>query len=267
MAEELIKAELSCEYCKEPFTASWSAIRKGKKYCSQTCGNRARQVQVLRVCDYCGKDCWVYKINVDRGMGRYCSAACSKKANRTIKVIEACENCGAEMIVPVTGKRRTKYCSRKCYDARRSDAKVKVECETCGKDFDLGRSARRRRRFCSRTCSGKAHSGTKANSFKHGGRTVKARKDRMKRLAINGCAFCSWNEAPCDVHHIVAIKDGGSDSFSNLIVLCPNHHRLADRGSITVLELLQQWVSVYRDIPELLDELRDVKQTFARLAA
>ena len=40
-----------------------------------------------------------------------------------------------------------------------------------------------------------------------------------------------------DVHHIVPRSQGGSNEGSNLIVLCPTHHRKADRGSIPATRL------------------------------
>jgi len=35
-----------------------------------------------------------------------------------------------------------------------------------------------------------------------------------------------------DVHHIIPLKEGGKDEYENLIALCPNCHRMADRNKI-----------------------------------
>lgn len=40
-----------------------------------------------------------------------------------------------------------------------------------------------------------------------------------------GCSNCGWNEATCDVHHIIPRKNGGLDTNDNLCILCPNCHR------------------------------------------
>jgi len=40
-----------------------------------------------------------------------------------------------------------------------------------------------------------------------------------------------------DVHHIVARSNGGTNNPSNLVVLCPTHHRSADRGNINATRL------------------------------
>ena len=55
---------------------------------------------------------------------------------------------------------------------------------------------------------------------------------------IKDCG-CGWtkeflevNNTTCDIHHIVPRRKGGDDSFSNLTPICPNSHRLADKGRI-----------------------------------
>lgn len=46
--------------------------------------------------------------------------------------------------------------------------------------------------------------------------------EKMKRLNLkNECAMCGWKESICDIHHI---------STTEIIVLCPNHHRILHRG-------------------------------------
>lgn len=47
-----------------------------------------------------------------------------------------------------------------------------------------------------------------------------------------GCSNCGWNEASCDIHHIVSTKHGGTNEHVNLTVLCPNCHRLAHSGKL-----------------------------------
>jgi len=40
------------------------------------------------------------------------------------------------------------------------------------------------------------------------------------------------------VHHIMPRSEGGSDELDNLIVLCPNHHAMADRNLIDRADLV-----------------------------
>jgi len=47
------------------------------------------------------------------------------------------------------------------------------------------------------------------------------------------CEICGWKWG-VDCHHIKQIKNGGNNSINNLICLCPNHHRLADRQILRI---------------------------------
>lgn len=73
--------------------------------------------------------------------------------------------------------------------------------------------------------------------------TAKERKARMyysKQEVLKRdearCLVCGYSEC-VDVHHIVSLAKGGDSFPENLITLCPNHHRLADRGKITANDL------------------------------
>lgn len=59
--------------------------------------------------------------------------------------------------------------------------------------------------------------------------TFSAIARRLKKEKGDRCTICGWDEAPCDVHHILSRKDGGTNEYSNLIILCPNHHRLVTK--------------------------------------
>ena len=59
----------------------------------------------------------------------------------------------------------------------------------------------------------------------------------LKRLSVP-CSICGWNKSSCDIHHIIPHKDGGSDSNSNLCILCPNCHRLVHTGFIKQEDLI-----------------------------
>ncbi|MBL7051666.1 MAG: HNH endonuclease [Nanoarchaeota archaeon] len=54
----------------------------------------------------------------------------------------------------------------------------------------------------------------------------------------NKCEYPHCNEnVSLEVHHITKRSNGGSNKYSNLVVLCPTHHRKADRGSINATRL------------------------------
>ena len=51
------------------------------------------------------------------------------------------------------------------------------------------------------------------------------------------CEWCGDRSDHLEVHHIEPRSEGGSNKPSNLIVLCPNHHRQADKGGISKTKL------------------------------
>lgn len=59
----------------------------------------------------------------------------------------------------------------------------------------------------------------------------------MRRIYPNRCMKCGWDDASCDTHHIVPKSKGGKFTIENGIILCPNHHRMADFGMISESEL------------------------------
>lgn len=50
------------------------------------------------------------------------------------------------------------------------------------------------------------------------------------------CAVCSFDEV-VEVHHIIPQRVGGTDDPENLILLCPNHHAMADRGMLFMKDI------------------------------
>lgn len=64
------------------------------------------------------------------------------------------------------------------------------------------------------------------------------------------CAICGFDEV-IEVHHIVPRRIGGTDELDNLIVLCPNHHALADRGMIVINKLRERIDTVINKSIEL----------------
>lgn len=65
-----------------------------------------------------------------------------------------------------------------------------------------------------------------------------------------GCSNCGWNEAKCDIHHIVPKAKGGSDYPTNLTYICPNCHRLAHFKRLT------NYVSIVDQVREYWNNFR-----------
>ena len=61
---------------------------------------------------------------------------------------------------------------------------------------------------------------------------------KEKKTLGTKCAICNFDTV-IHLHHIKAVSNGGDNSIKNLIVLCPNHHAMADRGIISSEELIK----------------------------
>mgnify|MGYP003381022275 FL=1 len=76
-------------------------------------------------------------------------------------------------------------------------------------------------------------------------------KHKIITLYSGSCAICNWRATDelltirgntyysfgCEIHHIEPVSKGGDESLSNLILLCPNHHKQADLGIVSKKEL------------------------------
>lgn len=52
-----------------------------------------------------------------------------------------------------------------------------------------------------------------------------------KRHPAIKCSLCSW-DGPCDRHRIKMGKEGGQYVEGNVLILCPNCHRLVHTGKL-----------------------------------
>lgn len=67
---------------------------------------------------------------------------------------------------------------------------------------------------------------------------------RVRRFYGDRCIVCGWDEDSCDVAHL----NGPENYIENLVILCPNHHRLFDRGKIPLGELISVRNLYYKEI-------------------
>jgi len=81
-------------------------------------------------------------------------------------------------------------------------------------------------------------------------------KKILKTSKIYKCIFCNEHKE-IEVHHIVPIKHCGNNKISNLIPLCPTHHRSAHYGGITEYQ--------YKKIKRFHNKLLGIKELKADL--
>lgn len=123
-----------------------------------------------------------------------------------------------------------------------------AKCIVCGKDIPADRKGNSK--YCSLKCLRMTDTG---NTYKRISDNSHKGYLSKELIAIYGwrCAICGWRASEDlitvngqtqyahgnEIHHIVAVKDGGRATFDNLILLCPNHHKQADLKIISLEEL------------------------------
>lgn len=219
----------TCQQCGKEVERSRERAGKAR-FCSLACAGaygRARYVpdgKVTVTCAGCGEPFEKWKAwlrNAGPDALHFHNLACRRHYRATI----AAEKAAAEQALIDAG-----VPPRLRPSTRRND--ITKQCEICGKDFTVPQ-ARAAARYCSMQCAGVGHS-----QLLTGRRTVETWKSTAFRGMIRAqfvdrCAVCGWDEARNDVCHIVARKDGGEDAFENIVMLCPNHHRLFDTKKIS----------------------------------
>lgn len=62
---------------------------------------------------------------------------------------------------------------------------------------------------------------------------LSGRKHSLRGLDRGECTICGW-KGPCDCHRIIPGIDGGKYENQNIVVICPNCHRLVHEGLIKI---------------------------------
>jgi hypothetical protein len=152
-----------------------------------------------------------------------------KSTGRKRKACQSiCEQCNKEYLVDNRRKGKQKYCSLKCRNVGLKRRKIYI-CSYCGNSFDsVFRETKHGYRFCTRYCKDKAQKigGIKEIQPTHygTGTGINYRKSYIEELSWK-CVDCRIsNIAFLDVHHIDGNRS--NNDFSNLEVVCPNHHSL-----------------------------------------
>lgn len=69
--------EIECEYCKKIFHAKPSAVKRGKRYCSKACFDKAQFKGKIKACSTCGKEIRVSPSLISDN--NFCSNECRLK--------------------------------------------------------------------------------------------------------------------------------------------------------------------------------------------
>jgi len=145
------------------------------------------------------------------GSGRFCSRSCSNKriiTDETKKKISDGVNKDNIIKGKIKGNKAYFYV-----------------CDKCGVKFESKQYRRKERKKHCDECRRKSPHSRKNDDITLLDLSKRTIAKILKRAGI-GCSICNWKESSCDIHHIIEKRKGGKNDISNLIILCPNCHRI-----------------------------------------
>lgn len=124
-----------------------------------------------------------------------------------------------------------------------------TRCEYCGGVIPSSR--RSNAKYCGEKCARAAQAKARTSYIAKRASSINLVSHSIYRVYGHRCALCGWQATPDEIsvnghiqyahgneiHHITPVKDGGTEDYTNVILLCPNHHKQADLGIISREEL------------------------------
>ena len=121
-------------------------------------------------------------------------------------------------------------------------------CVVCGKPITKRTS--NNVKYCSEHCARLAQGRKNVKHISERNTALSAIRSLVQSAYNYKCAICGWQNTGeemlngrgnlshgCEIHHIVPASKGGTEEWTNLILLCPNHHKQANLGLISESEL------------------------------
>jgi len=240
-----------CEQCGKDFEIEIGKIKKGfGKYCSHICQGVAHTVSTKSDCEYCGETIVRTPSQIKRGVKKYCNDKCRQAAARSTRVDCICQHCGKTFWTwPALIKQGRKYCSRECSSAGQLN-RVQCKCKQCGREFEAFPAEIKKGggKYCSPECYAIGNRGAKNINWRGGHTHYRGENwGQQRKLAYErdggNCQRCHRKrlkgERKFHVHHITPARKFNGDyiaanDLSNLVTLCPQCHKKAENGSVTI---------------------------------
>lgn len=131
-------------------------------------------------------------------------------------------------------------------------------CQKCNKPFLRACAVKIHERYCGQQKNKKKSRKRRTQLNNITEVTIKLAAKQLKKFKIN-CAICGWDKTRCDLHHIIEREKGGKDTLDNLIVVCPNCHRLIHEKNEYSIEFLKN-----KSVAKALDKIEGLKEFLAK---
>lgn len=161
-----------------------------------------------------------------------------------MKTLTKCKNCGKKFEAENRELNRgnARFCSISCgtTHSNRQLTKQEYTCLVCNTSFKAIAPAK----YCSSACKSKNYRQKQVTEQF----STRALQTLFKNLP---CEICGWKEATRDIHHIIPVSKGGKNTLCNIIVVCPNHHRMIHRDLVSQEAIFQALKSRLYHHPDL----------------
>lgn len=113
-------------------------------------------------------------------------------------------------------------------------------CEKCNNEFITSSKIKTNRRIHCEFCKRKVEHYKNINEITSITDLSKRTISKILKRANKECTLCGWNESTCDIHHIIPKSQGGTNEHNNLIIVCPNCHRIIHTTNKYTIEYLKE---------------------------
>lgn len=230
--------EFVCKKCGKTFLKTKREISKNKGkipvFCSQNCQKQfyKDECYIIVKCENCGKEKRILKGDYNKSETKkfFCNHSCSAEYNNKIR---GYNSSNLWVRKDENNKKRGYNQCPKCGELKTCTSKL------CKKCSDKEKYLVKERTLGS-YIDGKQYLTSKCGEI---------RKDARRTIEESNvekvCAFCKNHEFDeiLEVHHIKSILEFDSkttineiNSLSNLVWLCPNHHKMIEKGLIKLSE-------------------------------
>lgn len=206
------------------------------------------------VCAHCGQGFTLYRSQINRGRGRFCSVTCGVRARGGSSEVRPCAQCQrpftarGSAIAKGHGVTCSGQCRRRFLAAKAQQPPVHRSCHTCGGRFVAAVRQHQKRRFCSRACFYRWNQGDRRFNWKGGitadpdyGRIASAKRRALTLAAStptgvtrdewravcaefgHRCPKCGRHEreiGTLTMDHITPLSRGGRHHKANIQPLC-----------------------------------------------
>lgn len=209
-------------------------------------------------CYTCGKKTYKRPRDIKAKRGKYCSRECYFQATKAKLRKCICENCQKEFYKKEwqlkTKSYSGRFCSHPCYVTYRNNhidefptyTKGKLKCPELNKEKLIEEYLQNKLRMIDICKKYDLGYGTVNSRIKRFGIKTRRNKDYCDGNSMSAwqrflnkkykhtCQFCGWNKTTCDVHHKISPLNGGKNTKENLVVVCPNCHRLIHKNLLKI---------------------------------